>query len=244
MTTIETAELSVFDTAEGLDSYAPLLFNSYRDIHKGIRAELFDVTSTAGRLDPTDSVSWMALVDHLTDVQNTLTTHAHHEDTFVEPMVVQYDAELAEEIGQDHHHLDARFAAIRELASAAVSYPATDQRPLADLVYLELSGFTSEYLRHQLVEERVIMPELVRVFGIEEVIKMHVAIVSSIPPEDLAKSLAFMLPAMNVDDRVEMLGGIRETAPAPAFEGVLGLARSVLDPTDFTAMAQRLGVAV
>jgi hypothetical protein len=243
MTTIDTAELSVFDAAEGLESYAPLLFNSYRDIHKGIRSQLFDVTATAGRLDPTDSVSWMALVDHLTDVQNTLTTHAHHEDTFVDPMVVQFDAELSASIEADHVHLDGRFAAIRELASAATSYPASDQRPVADLVYLELSGFTSEYLHHQLVEERVIMPALLSEFGIEEVVKMHVAIVSSIPPEDMAKELAFMLPAMNVDDRTELLGNVRETAPAPAFEGVVGLARSVLEPADFTALASRLGVA-
>jgi hypothetical protein len=72
--------------------------------------------------------------------------------------------------------------------------------------------------------------------------KMHVAIVSSIPSEDLPKSVAFKLPAMNVDDRVELLGGIRETAPAPAFEGVVGLARSVLEPAEFAAMAQRLAI--
>jgi hypothetical protein len=242
MTTIENAELSIFETTGGLDSYAPLLFNSYRDIHKGIRAELFDVTSTAGRLDPADPVSWMALVDHLTDVQNTLTTHAHHEDTFVDPMVVQFDTELAGSIESDHVHLDGRFAAIREVASAAASYPASDQRPVADLVYLELSGFTSEYLRHQLVEERVVMPALISEFGMEEVLRMHVALVSSIPPQDLAKSLAFMLPAMNVEDRVELVGNIRESAPAPAFQGVWGLARSVLEPADFASLAQRLGI--
>jgi hypothetical protein len=243
MSILNTAELSVFDSAEGLDSYTPLLFNSYRDIHKGIRAELFDVTATAGRLDPAHSVSWMALVDHLTDVQQTLAAHAANEDAHVEPMVVQFDTQLAESIERDHHHLEGRYTAIHELASAAASYPASDQAPIADLVYLELSGFTSEYLRHQLVEERVVMPALIREFGMEEVVKMHVALVSSIPPEELAKSLAFMLPAMNVEDRVELVGNIRETAPAPAFEGVMGLARSVLEPVDFTAMAQRLGIA-
>jgi Hemerythrin HHE cation binding domain len=242
MTIIATPDLSVFDSAEGLDAYVPLLFNSYRDVHKGIRAELFDVTSSAGRLDPSDTVSWLALVDHLATVEFTLSEHAGHEDLVVEPVLAEFDAVLAESIEQDHHHLDARFGAIRELASAAASYPATDQRPIADVVYLELSGFTSEYLRHQLVEERVVMPALLAEVGLDEVLRMHLAIVSSIPPEQLAQSLSFMLPAMNLDDRAEMLGGMRETAPPPVFEGVVGLARSVLDPADFAALAQRLGL--
>jgi hypothetical protein len=243
MTIITTADLSVFDSADGLDAYVPVVFNSYRDVHKGIRCELFDVTSSAGRLDPSDTVSWLALVDHLAAVELTLSTHAGHEDAVVEPVLAGFDPFLAESIEQDHHHLDARFGAIRELASAAASYPASDQRPIADLVYLELSGFTSEYLHHQLVEERVVMPALLAEVGLDEVVRMHVAIVSSIPPDQLATSLAFMLPAMNVDDRVEMLGGMRESAPPQVFDGVMGLARSVLDPADFAALARRLGMA-
>ena len=46
----------------------------------------------------------------------------------------------------------------------------------------------------------------------------------------MAASLAFMLPAMNVDDRAELLGGMRADAPAEVFSGVVSLARSVLEP--------------
>src|SRR4051794_35673501 len=138
MTTIATSDLSVFDSVQGLEAYEPVVFNTYRDVHKGIRAELFDVTSNAGRLDPSDTVSWLALVDHLDSVEFTLSTHAGHEDAVVEPVLAEFDPFLAESIEQDHHHLDARFRAIRELASTAASYPASEQRPIADLVYLEL----------------------------------------------------------------------------------------------------------
>jgi hypothetical protein len=58
----------------------------------------------------------------------------------------------------------------------------------------------------------------------------------------MARSLAFMLPAMNVDDRVEMLTGMRMGAPAEAFAAVTGLARSVLDPADYSSLALRLGL--
>ena len=36
----------------------------------------------------------------------------------------------------------------------------------------------------------------------------------------MAKSLALMLPAMNIDDRTELLGGMQQGAPAEVFAGV------------------------
>ena len=48
---------------------------------------------------------------------------------------------------------------------------------------------------------------------------------------------------MNIDDRTELLGGMRAGAPAEVFAGVWGLAGSVLAPADFTALGARLGIA-
>ena len=59
----------------------------------------------------------------------------------------------------------------------------------------------------------------------------------------MAQSLALMLPAMNIDDRTEMLGGMQAGAPAEVFDGVWGLAGSVLAPADHAALAARLGLA-
>ena len=58
----------------------------------------------------------------------------------------------------------------------------------------------------------------------------------------MAKSLAIMLPAMNVDDRTELLGGMQAGAPAEVFDGVWGLAGSVLEPADLAAVASRIGI--
>ncbi len=52
-----------------------------------------------------------------------------------------------------------------------------------------------------------------------------------------------MIPAMNIDDRTELLGGMRAGAPAEVFEGVWGLTGSVLPAADFAALGARLGLA-
>jgi hypothetical protein len=85
------------------------------------------------------------------------------------------------------------------------------------------------------------MPLLAQELTFDEVLAIHIGVVSSIPPEEMARSLAFMLPAMNADDRAELLGGIRRSAPPEAFAGVLGLVDSVLDPGEFATTIRRLG---
>jgi hypothetical protein len=56
----------------------------------------------------------------------------------------------------------------------------------------------------------------------------------------MAASLSLLLPAMNVDDRTELLAGMKAAAPPEGFAGVLGLARAVLPPADFAALASRV----
>ncbi len=215
----------------------------YRDIHKGIRAELFAVTAAAGNIDPTDGCDRAALADHVASIAQVLESHAHHEDSFIDPVLIDILPELADQVTTDHERLEARFAGVSELARDLVDSPTPDQRRLTHHLYLDLASFTSSYLAHQDLEERVVMPGLERAIGLEACGALHGAIVGSIPPGEMARSLAFMLPAMNVDDRVEMLTGIRVAAPPEAFEAIVGLARSVLVPGDVVALTTRLGMS-
>ncbi len=214
----------------------------YRDIHKGIRAELFAVTSTAGSIDPSDRCDRAALADHVTSVAAVLESHAHHEDAVIDPVLERHLPQLANEINTDHERLEAMFASITDLAGATIDAAATEQRRLLQLLHLDLARFTSSYLDHIDLEERAVMQRLPQLIGIEEIGAMHAAIVGSIPPDEMARSLAFMLPAMNIDDRTELFTGMRLAAPPEAFDATMGLARSVLRPIDFAALANRLEV--
>jgi hypothetical protein len=215
----------------------------YRDIHKGIRAELFAVTSTAGSIDPSNRCDRAALADHVTSVAAVLESHAHHEDAVIDPVLERHLPDLASEINDDHERLERVFASITDLANVVVDVVPGEQRRLLQLLHLDLARFTSSYLGHIDLEERVVMQRLPELLGIDEIAAMHGAIVGSIPPDEMARSLAFMLPAMNIDDRVELLGGVRRAAPPEAFDATLGLARSVLCPGDFRSLAERMEVA-
>ncbi len=239
LTTTTTATSTVTAATAG-DDFRLAVFDLYRDIHKGMRAELFALTSSAGSLDPADVVGWMALAEHTGAVERMLIDHAHHEDSFIDPVLREHCPALAAQVIDDHERLDAEFAAIAGVIRSGAEAPAADRRRLAHLGYLRLSAFTSSYLAHQCVEEFEITPALEQAVGVEEMVGIHMAIIGSIPPDEMAKALAIMLPAMNADDRVELLGGMRAAAPPEAFAGVVDLARSVLRPSDFAAVAARM----
>lgn len=215
----------------------------YRDIHKGIRAELFAVTSTAGSIDPTDRCDRAALADHVTSLFAVLESHAHHEDAVIDPVLERHLPDLASDINDDHERLEHMFASITDLAFSAVESDTGDERRMLQLLHLDLARFTSSYLTHIDLEERTVMQRLPHLIGVDEIAAMHGAIVGSIPPDEMARSLAFMLPAMNIDDRTELLGGVRSAAPPEAFDAVMGLARSVLRPADVSALVGRMGIA-
>jgi hypothetical protein len=215
----------------------------YKDIHKGIRSELFTLTLDAGRTDATDRVGRRMLADHVAAVVDLLVSHAEHEDEAVQPSLETHLPDLAARVELDHLTLEARLDDLNGWAIEVIEAPAAAARERLHALYVELASFTGAYLAHQDVEERQIMPALMDAVGFDAVLAMHEAIVGSIPPEEMAASLAIMLPSMDVDDRAELLGGMRAGAPAEVFEGVWALAGSVLAPKDHQALAIRLDLS-
>ena len=225
------------DTQTNVPALQPVTFDLYRDIHKGIRAELFAVTHEAGRVDPSCAADRADLARHVRSVVDLLVKHAEHEDAHVQPIIERELPDLAERIAADHESFDTRIVEIACLAEVV-----TSNRFDSHEVYIELASFVSSYLAHQDLEERVVMPALDALLGIDGLLAVHGAIIGSIPPDEMARTLAVMLPAMNVDDRTDLLGGMKAGAPAEVFAAVWSLAGSVLTTAERDAVAHRLGL--
>ena len=151
---------------------------------------------------------------HVRAVVAMLEGHAGHEDVAVQPALeVQSSLALAARISADHELIAVREIGLVELADGLVEAPKGLCAQGVHQLYLELAHFTGVYLAHQDVEERHVLPALESAIGPEAVEDIHRAIVSSIPPDEMAKALAVMLPAMNIDNRVDMLGGMKAGAP-------------------------------
>jgi hypothetical protein len=237
MSTIESTSATTLTSAAAVET-----IDLYRDIHKAIRAELFATTVQAGSLDPSDRQSRLDLATRADGLVWLLESHAEHEDTGIQPAIEVNLPELAEQIHADHLALETRIVGLRDLSATIAETGGPSARSAGQGLYVELAAFTSAYLAHQDLEERVVMPALAAAVGPEVVFGIHMGIISTIPPADMARSLALMIPAMNIDDRTELLGGVQATAPAEVFAGIWGLVGSVLPAAEVAPLGARLGI--
>ena len=241
--TIDTANtVTTATTGPGLEVRDFAAYDFYKDIHKGIRHSLFQTTTAAGSVDPSDAEARTEVVEQVRTIAHLLDSHAHHENAFIVPALEVHAPELADVIHVVHPELDRRVEDLRGLAAEVQVTGGARARAAVHSLYLELASFTSAYLDHQHFEERTCMYALADVMGVDELAGIEHQIIASIPPDEMASALSVMLPAMNVDDRVEMLVGMREGAPPEVFAGVCALAESVLAADTWRATAARLDI--
>jgi len=238
-----TATIDTTAPGTGLEVRDFAAYDFYKDVHKGIRSSLFQTTTAAGSVDPSDACARSAVVDQVRAIAHLLDRHAEHENAFVVPALEVHAPALADVIHVVHPQLDRRVEDLRSLAAEAQVTGGTRARAAVHSLYLELASFTSPYLEHQHFEERTCMYALADAMSVDELAAIEQQIIASIPPDEMAASLSVMFPAMNVDDRVEMLVGMRAGAPLKVFAGVIALAESVLTPEAWAATATRLALA-
>lgn len=209
-----------------------------RYVHNGIRSALFAVTTEAGRLDPADDIGLEVLSAEIRDVARLLADHARAEDEHVELALVTNG--FGEAIAGDRDRLESWSAQIVDQVTLARSVAGDERRRSIHELYLELAAFTGAYLAQQDEEERVVSRALFERLGADGVADLFDRIITGMRPDELTRSMVATLPAINVDDRCELLRGLRSTMSADAFDAVWSLASSLLPDEDVALLAARL----
>ena len=239
MTTFQT--ISIPDPIVAIDTDGVLSHDLYREVHKAIRFAMFHSTMNVGSLDVTDLDAVVDVAAQCTDLIELLELHHHHEDDFVQALVELHAPDLAIVVETQHLTVEAGMATLRVLVSALVDAAPADRQRVAHRLYLELTRFTAAYLDHQLWEEQRVMPALCRAVDVADLEALHMELKQSIAPDVMARFMMVMLPAMNVDERVDMLGGM-SMAPPPVWAIFRGAADAALTPVQFAVVAERIGL--
>lgn len=209
----------------------------YRDIHKGLRHALFALTFHAGRLDPAVDELVTELVDESRQVIGLVRGHHEHEEQPALEAIIEANApNLVALIEPEHTTLAERLEWLASRADELAAAPGAARVTIAHAYYLELAAFTSAYLAHLDVEERIVMPALAAKCDDAELGRVLAAILASIRPEQQVDGLTQMLPALSPTERVALVGRIRETAPPQAFAGALAIAEQVLTTAEYARL--------
>lgn len=209
----------------------------YRNVHKGIRAMLFDLVQKSGRTDFSDAGEVAKLRADVRDIFELLESHAHTEDTHIMPLVQNANAVLAHEFAEAHEDQEARLPGLLA-ALEAIDTNAFDAEQKGHAFAVQLSRIAGELMTHMADEEMELNAALWNAYSDDELQAAEQRLVSSIPPPKMERYLRWMLPAMNPTERADFLAMM----PPPVFPFVRQLAKQVLSPAEDAKLEAALGV--
>jgi hypothetical protein len=216
-------------------------FDMYAFIHKALRAMMADTLVAVGRLDPNDPDELAHKLAQARSLLAACASHLQHEDEFIHPAIEARRPGASKSTAADHAHHQAQLAALHGAINLVDAATGTDRAAAAQALYLKLAIFIADNLQHMQVEERDNNASLQASYTDAELIEIHDRLVATIPPQELAGTLRWMLPNLNAVERADVLGTMAQTMPPEAFKGVLTLARQNLSGRDWFKLMTALG---
>jgi len=236
---IDTNEMVKVERAGGVAPRVDL----YVGIHKALRALMTDVLMAVGRMDTADESEFDWVSSRVLALTDVCTSHLKHENEFVHAAIEACQPGASGRIAQEHvEHGEA----IARLEEAVVQMRACqgEARARAALgLYRQLALFIAHNFEHMHAEETEHNAVLWAHYSDEELMAVHGRIIASLPPEENLHVLRWMIPAMTPAERLEVLGGMRAHAPAPAFAAALDVVQPHLDLRGWAKLARGLDLA-
>jgi hypothetical protein len=210
----------------------------YRDVHKGVRQALFDLTVAAGRLDVADGAEVGALMQTCRRALELLRAHDDHEGQLLLRALVETHApDLAHRLDEEHRDLAACIDVLGCRADELAATPAADRAPIAHAFYLEAAAVTGTCLEHFDVEERLVMPALAAACDAGHLLRTQRALLTASGPEHDAAGLGAMLTALSPSERSALIDRISTGASPDAIARLRAVAAQVLTPAECAALA-------
>jgi iron-sulfur cluster repair protein YtfE (RIC family) len=222
---------------------APVRHDIFAAIHKALRLHMTDTLSRVGSADPFDDVQVDAALAQLRELLDFCEQHLDKENTYIHPALEQARAGSAAQTQADHVEHEEAIADLRDLAGLVADTCGAPRSAALTRLYRATARFVGHNFEHMAYEEAEHNAVLWAAYDDAQILQIEQRIVSGMPPAAMMALLRWFLPALNAPERAAMLGGMRSGMPAPAFAGVLELARGCLAPAEHAKLLAALGVS-
>jgi hypothetical protein len=220
-------------------------FDLYSAIHKALRHCMGAALLQLGRLDLSDEREVRDCSSALLGMVGWLEEHLTIEERFVHAALAERcRSPLLADLRRDHGEHERSFVLLRHDVAALVGTLGEDlevRGARTRHLYLALSRFVGENFSHMAIEETELSPLLWQTFTDEELFGIYRAILASESPDQLGRSVSWLLPAIPPDERARVVGGARAALPQAGFGELLLRVRSVLAPRDYEKLVTALG---
>lgn len=215
----------------------------YGGIHKALRALMADTLLAVGRMDADDDLDLAQATERLLQLLDVCASHLKHENEFVHAAIEARAPGASARIAHEHEQHEAHIAALGEAVASLRACPPGQRAAAAQSLYGELALFVADNFHHMHVEETAHNAVLWARYTDAELVEIHDRLVASIPPAEMMMIARWMVPFMNPAERVGVLCGVRQNAPAPAFQAILDTVRPHLGGNEWAKLARALDLA-
>ena len=215
----------------------------YGGIHKALRALMADTLLAVGRMDADDDLDLAQATERLLQLLDVCASHLKHENEFVHAAIEARAPGASARIAHEHEQHEAHIAALGEAVASLRACPPGQRAAAAQSLYGELALFVADNFHHMHVEETAHNAVLWARYTDAELVEIHDRLVASIPPAEMMMIARWMVPFMNPAERVGVLCGVRQNAPAPAFRAILDTVRPHLGGNEWAKLARALDLA-
>ena len=214
--------------------------NYFNNVHKAVRAGLFETSLRVARTDFGDPEAASAVARDVVDLMDFLDEHAAHEHDFVFPELASFAPTLAADLEVEHTRLGELQMKVRALAHRVHRSSRRVREETGPQLARVLAVLVAEQLRHLDREETEANVAAWANRTDAELAQIQARGQAVMPAETRDRFTRRMLPALNVGEQVELLSGARKTLPVPAFGALVALAREVLGPERWAFLCSRL----
>ena len=215
----------------------------YGGIHKALRAMMADTLLAVGRMDTDDALELAQVTERVLTLLDSCASHLKHENEFVHAAIEARAPGASERIAHEHDEHEKEIASLAGAVAELRGCGAEQRAAVALDLYRALSLFVAENYQHMHVEETAHNAVLWARYTDAELLEIHDRLVASIPPAEMMAVARWMVPFMNPAERAGLLGGIRQNAPAPAFQAILDTVRPHLTESEWAKLARALDLA-
>lgn len=196
-------------------------FNIFYQIHKGLRAMLYDMALTIQHTDFSNEEEGRATLRKLRQALSLYAEHGQHEDTFVFPAVQQASPAVIASL-EEEHEKDVQLTndlllqirsyrnAANEIERAAVGYD----------IHLAFQEFVAFNLQHMCKEEKIINPLLWDNYSDGEIMEIQKQIRGKVSPESELQITRWMLRGISDGELKRWFSKVKETAPQEVWNGL------------------------
>lgn len=216
-------------------------FNTFNQIHKALRAMLYDTALVLQQTYFGDAEEAETALEKVKMIVDVFDKHAAHEDKFILPAIQRYEPSIVDIFEQEHDKDHALGESLRGLLIvyryAMQAGVKIETGQAINKAFIEFMIFN---LEHMAKEETLLNKILWRYYTDAEIMAINQQIVASIEPAEMAATSAWMMRGMSNTEITSWLKAVEKSAPGHVFAQLFAIAEKVLPNDRFLKLSEGL----